>query len=60
MGEKIRALREAKGISQRELAEALGVDQSAVSNWERGKAEPTAFNIRRIADLLGVEPGDLF
>lgn len=60
MGDNIRALREAKGISQRELAEALGVDQSAVSNWERGKAEPTAFNIRRLADLLGVKPGDLF
>lgn len=60
MGEKIRAYRERKGLSQKALAEALGVDQSAVSNWERGLSEPTAFNIRRLADLLGVKPGDLF
>ena len=60
MREKIRALREAKGLSQTELAEALGVDQTTISAWENGKAEPTLFNLRRLADLLGVKPGDLF
>ena len=60
MGAKIRECRERKGLSQKELADALGIDQSAVSNWERGLSEPTAFNIRRLADLLGVKPGDLF
>lgn len=60
MGEKIRALREAKGLSQNDLAEALGIDQSAVSKWESGKAEPTLFNVRRLANILGVEPGALF
>lgn len=60
MAEKIREYRERRGMTQKELAEALGVDQSAVSNWERGISEPTAFNIRRISDILGVSPGDLF
>lgn len=60
MREKIRALRESKGFSQTELAEALGVDQTTISAWENGKAEPTLFNLRRLADLLGVKPGDLF
>ena len=60
MKEKIRALREAKGLSQAELAEALGLDQTTVSAWERGVSEPTVFNLRRLADLLGVEPGELF
>ena len=60
MGAKIREYREKQGLSQKELAEALGIDQSAVSNWERGISEPTAFNIRRLADLFGVSPGDLF
>lgn len=57
---KIREYRKKAGLSQTELAEALGIDQSAVSNWERGLSEPTAFNIRRLADILGVKPGDLF
>ena len=60
MGEKIRALREAKGMTQAELAEALGLSQPAIVQWETGKNEPTAFNIRRLADLFGVPPGDLF
>lgn len=59
MKEKIRALREAKGLSQAELAEALGVDQTTISAWERGVAEPTLFNLRRLADVLGVYPGEL-
>lgn len=59
MKEKIRALREAKGLSQTELAEALGVDQTTVSAWERGVAEPTLSNLRRLADVLGIAPGEL-
>ena len=59
MKEKIRALRETKGLSQAELAEALGLDQTTVSAWERGISEPTLFNLRRLAAVLGVEPGDL-
>lgn len=60
MGEKIREFRERKGMSQKELAEALGLNQSAIALWETGRTEPTAFNIRRLADLLGVTPGELF
>lgn len=60
MGEKIRALREAKGLSQKELAEALGVDQTAISAWEKNKNEPTLFNLRRLCDVLGVQPAELF
>lgn len=57
---KIRAFRKGAGLSQTELADALGLDQTTVSAWESGKAEPTLFNLRRLADILGVSPGDLF
>lgn len=59
MGEKIRQARENAGLSQKQLAEALGLDQSAVSNWETGKSEPTLHNLRRMADILGCRPADL-
>ena len=59
MGAKIRELREKRGMSQKELADALGLDQSAVAQWETGRTEPTIFNLRRLADLLGISPGDL-
>lgn len=35
-----RALREAAGISLRELARELGVDPTTLSRWERGLARP--------------------
>ena len=60
MKDKIRALRMARGLSQAELADALGLDQTTISVWESGKAEPTMFNLRKTADILGVTPGDLF
>lgn len=59
MGEKIREYRERAGLSQRELAQALGLDPSAVSSWEIGRSEPTVHNLRRMADILGCRPADL-
>jgi DNA-binding transcriptional regulator YiaG len=34
----VKAIREALGLSQAALGEAVGVDQSTVSNWENGKS----------------------
>lgn len=36
MGERIRALREARGLTQTQLGELCGVSKSAVSQWEDG------------------------
>ena len=58
--EKIKTFREKAGMSQRDLANAIGVTQAAVAQWELGTAQPTLDNLRRVADILGVSPGDLF
>ena len=50
---RIRQLREDKKISQRALAEKIGVSFKAVNFWEQGKVEPSA---KYICDyLLGRE-----
>lgn len=36
LGENIRALRKARGLSQQELAEQLHVVRQTVSKWEQG------------------------
>lgn len=59
MGEKIRRARENAHLSQRDLAEALGLSASAVALWETGRTEPTVHNLRRLADILGCKPADL-
>jgi DNA-binding transcriptional regulator YiaG len=35
------SLRESRGVSQEEVATSVGVDQSAVSYWERKKTQPS-------------------
>lgn len=59
MGERIRAARERAGLTQKELAAAIGVNHSAISFWENGQTVPTINNLVKIAGILGVSPGDL-
>ena len=54
MGEKILALRKARGWSQEELAERIGVTRQAVSRWESGAAKPDADKTIAVCDLFGV------
>lgn len=54
MGEKILNLRKARGWSQEELADRVGVTRQAVSRWESNSAKPDADKIIAICDLFGV------
>lgn len=51
---RLRELRIEKGVSQTILANAIGVNQSMVVRWEKDECEPTATNIKRIADYFNV------
>lgn len=54
IGEKILNLRKARGWSQEELAERVGVSRQAVSRWESDSAKPDADKIISVCDLFGV------
>lgn len=54
MGEKILNMRKARGWSQEELAERIGVTRQAVSRWESNSAKPDADKIVAVCDLFGV------
>lgn len=47
-----RALRESAGLSQGDLATALGVTRSAVSRWEAGQREPRGVMVADYLKLL--------
>ncbi len=51
---RIKSLRQENNISQAELAEKVGVSQQCVSEWERGKTEPTLGFIVKLADTFDV------
>lgn len=49
---RIKELREVAGLTQNELAEQLNVNQTAVSQWERNTAMPSAEKLPMLADAL--------
>lgn len=54
-GQKLRAIREKKGLSQKEFGEAVGRSQNLVSQWESGAREPAWSTLQQIAAVLGVK-----
>jgi transcriptional regulator with XRE-family HTH domain len=55
----LRAVREARQISQSALAKTLRTNQSNVSQWENGKTKPWPHTVERIAKALKCEPAEL-
>lgn len=58
-GERLRALRQERGISQMALAHASGIARSYVSGIELGLKNPALDHIVRLADVLELPPADL-
>ena len=59
MGEIISTLRKEKGMTQKDIAEKLGVTDKAVSKWERDIAFPDTATIPKLAEILGVSVEEL-
>lgn len=56
IGNRIRKYREASHLSQKQLAEILGVSNSRVSNWEQGLNRPDADILAEMCVALDVSP----
>ena len=50
---RLKELREAKGMSQRAIADAVGVTPGAVARWELGENQPTTANLVAMTAVLG-------
>lgn len=53
LGRQVRDLREAHGLSQRELAERMRTTQSVIARLEAGGSKPTISTLERVAKALG-------
>jgi transcriptional regulator with XRE-family HTH domain len=53
IGRKIQQAREEKGLTQSDLALALGLTQAALSNYELGKRRLYLHQIEKISQILG-------
>lgn len=59
VGDHIRKFREAKDLTQKDLADKLFVTPQAVSRWENGDVEPSVDTLKQMALIFGVSIDDL-
>lgn len=59
MANRVRELRKARGLTQLELATALGVNEITIVRWERGYSDLPRDTLHRIACFFQVAPSDL-
>lgn len=59
LGERIRSARMRMGMTQRELADAVGLHQSEISRIERGARDFSVGTFGRIAVAFGMRPEEL-
>jgi DNA-binding XRE family transcriptional regulator len=53
LGEKILEYRRVHGLTQKRLAEQLGVDPTTLAGWERGKQVQTEFFLAKLTPIIG-------
>jgi len=59
VGRNVRAAREARRMTQEQLAETAGFSQQYISNLERGLCNPTIVTLHELAQALRLTPVDL-
>ena len=52
----LRAWRDAKGLSQEQVANTLAVNKSTIHRWETGARTVDLADLERLAELYGVDP----
>lgn len=60
LGDKIREARLAKGMTQEELGDLLGLQKSAIAKYENGRVvNIKRSTLKKISDILGLRPSEL-
>ena len=59
IGKKIRQIRKGKKITQKQLANSLGVHESSITKYEKGTTDIPLSKIEKIAEALEVSPFDI-
>lgn len=60
IGERLKTLRQQKGLSQRELARKVGVTNSTISLIEQNRVSPSIASLKKVLDGLPLSLADFF
>ena len=58
--DKLLELRKKHGLSQKKLADEIGVAQSSINYWEKGQRIPSANAVQKIADYFNIPVNYLY
>ena len=58
-GEKLRYVRHNCGLSQRQVANAMGLNRTTIGSWESGRTEPSLDKIVKLAQIYRVDPTEI-
>ena len=59
ISENLVLYRKLHGMTQAELADAIGYSDKSVSKWERGEGTPDIFLLRLLAEIYGIKVSEL-
>lgn len=59
LGERLKGYREAEGLTQKEVAQTLGVSDKLVSKWEKGQVSPNTTYLRAACSIFHCTPNEL-
>ena len=54
LNEKLKELRNSRGLTQEELASALFVSRTAISKWESGRGNPSIDSLKEISSFFSI------
>lgn len=57
---KLKAVMKANRWSGRQLSFAIGLSSEAVGNWLSGRSDPSATNLKKACDVLGLDINEVF
>jgi transcriptional regulator with XRE-family HTH domain len=60
LGKRLKEVRAALGLTQEDVANAMEINQSQISFYERGNGDPSLSTLRRFANLYGMTLSELF
>jgi transcriptional regulator with XRE-family HTH domain len=53
-GNRLKKARKEKKLTQKQLAESIGINQKQYQHWERGRAEPSFDKVKRLSYVLEI------
>lgn len=59
-GDRLTKMRKAKGLTQEEVGEKIGISAQAVSKWENDTTMPDPIILKRLSDIYGVTLNQIY